>query len=65
MAQEDFSLWSPSPKGWNKPDWDAVGLRKYCELYMTGYQLIIYYSRDIGKFLIENLPQQKTCSPMP
>ena len=31
---------------------------------MTGYQLIIHYSKDIRQFLIENLPQQKTCSPM-
>jgi hypothetical protein len=33
---------------------------KYCELYLTGYQLIIHYSKVIGQLLTENLPQQKS-----
>ena len=39
------------------------GYAKYCELYLTGYQLIIHYSKVIGQLLTENLPQQKSLFP--
>jgi len=39
------------------------GYAKYRELYLTGYQLIIHYSKVIRQLLTENLPQWKSLFP--
>jgi len=37
------------------------GYAQYRELYLTGYQLIIHYSKVIGQLLTENLLNVSIC----